>query len=224
MRPLSDDERAHLSESWATLNRQLFTYVGRPDDPRARQLVAQQQRITRRLHHDGLARSSRGGSTRDVAIIGAGPAGLSAAIYGATEGLDTVLLDAGAGPGGQAGMSSRVENMIGFEAGTTGQEFAEKALTQATRLGAEVKFGRRVQKMEYDQSSDEKILTLNDGSQVRAKTVIVAGGVEFKKATCGGRAARCRSPGARSARRGPGGSPGGRGWCSGRRSPPCGWS
>jgi len=203
MRPLSDDERAHLSESWATLNRQLFTYVGRPDDPRARKLVAQQQRITRRLHHDGLARSSRGGPTRDVVIIGAGPAGLSAAIYGATEGLDTVLLDAGAGPGGQAGMSSRVENMIGFEAGTTGQEFAEKALTQATRLGASVEFGRRVQKMEYDQSSGEKTLTLSDGSQVRAKTVIVAGGVEFKKATCGGRAARCRSPGARSARRAP---------------------
>ena len=203
LRPLSNAERELLSQTWATLNRRLFTYVGRPDGPTGETARRPAAADRRRLHHDGLARSSRGGSTRDVAIIGAGPAGLSAAIYGATEGLDTVLLDAGAGPGGQAGMSSRVENMIGFEAGTTGQEFAEKALTQAERLGAEVEFGRRVQKMEYDQSSGEKTLTLSDGSQVRAKTVIVAGGVEFKKATCGGRAARCRSPGARSARRAP---------------------
>ena len=78
---------------------------------------------------------------RDVVIVGAGPAGLAAAVYGASEGLDVLVLDSTA-PGGQAGTSSRIENYLGFPTGISGQALAGRALTQAEKFGAEVAVGR----------------------------------------------------------------------------------
>jgi len=82
----------------------------------------------------GIAEEPRSGSVYDLVIVGAGPAGLAAAVYGATEGLSTAVVDALAA-GGQAATTSRIENYLGFPAGVSGEEFGERALLQAQRLG-----------------------------------------------------------------------------------------
>lgn len=113
----------------------------------------------------------------DVAIVGGGPAGLAAAVYGASEGLSTVLLEREA-PGGQAGTSSRIENYLGFPTGISGAELAERALAQARRLGAEIicpieVTGARV-------GNRYKTLSLSDGTEIVAHAVVVATGVSYK--------------------------------------------
>ena len=82
-------------------------------------------------------------SEYDVVVVGAGPAGLAAAVYGASEGLRTIVVEQEA-PGGQAGTSSRIENYLGFPAGVSGDELASRALQQARRLGAEILVTRRI--------------------------------------------------------------------------------
>lgn len=119
------------------------------------------------------------GGPRDVVIVGAGPAGLQAAINGGTEGLDTLMVDQNAAPGGQIGLTSRTENVLGFPAGISGQEYAQDGLEQAQRVGAETKLGVGVTGMSYDPGTGLKTLTLSDGSTVDARSVIVAGGVQF---------------------------------------------
>src|SRR5207253_9315374 len=78
---------------------------------------------------------------RDLVIVGAGPAGLAAAVYGASEGLDVLVVETNA-PGGQAGASSRIENYLGFPMGISGQELADRAYTQAEKFGAQVIIGK----------------------------------------------------------------------------------
>jgi len=114
----------------------------------------------------------------DVVIIGAGPAGLSAAVYGATEGLKTLLIEKHA-PGGQAGTSSRIENYLGFPKGLSGAELTRRALTQATRFGVEFLSPQEVVNMEIN--GPFKTLTLTDGSQVNTKSIIVTTGVAYRK-------------------------------------------
>ena len=114
----------------------------------------------------------------DVAIIGAGPAGLAAAVYGGSEGLRTLLIERRA-PGGQAGTSSRIENYLGFPNGLSGSDLTHRALTQATRLGAEFLSTQGVDKIELE--NNYKKLSFSDGNHVYAKSVIIATGVDYRK-------------------------------------------
>ena len=114
----------------------------------------------------------------DVAIVGAGPAGLAAAVYGASEGLRTLLLDRRA-PGGQAGTSSRIENYLGFPQGISGQELSRRAITQARRLGAE--FMAPVEIESITQEGAYKALRTADGRIIRARALILATGVDYRR-------------------------------------------
>src|SRR5580700_1534011 len=115
---------------------------------------------------------------RDVVIVGAGPAGLAAAVYGASEGLDVLVLESTA-PGGQAGTSSRIENYLGFPTGISGQALSGRALTQAEKFGAEVAIGRTVARLECD--SRPYRLHLTDGQELRTRTIIIASGVRYRR-------------------------------------------
>jgi thioredoxin reductase (NADPH) len=123
----------------------------------------------------GLCVSPKG-TTFDVAIVGGGPAGLAAAVYGASEGLTTVLLECEA-PGGQAGTSSRIENYLGFPFGISGAELATRALQQARRLGAEIAVTRTVERLDVP----SRTLFLDGGDALHAKTIIVAIGVSWRR-------------------------------------------
>ena len=114
----------------------------------------------------------------DVVIVGAGPAGLAAAVYGSSEGLKTLVVDRKA-PGGQAGCSSRIENYLGFPGGISGDQLTERALRQAGRFGAEVVVTRRVTGIE--QAGTDWRLRLEDGSPVTAKAIILATGVDWRR-------------------------------------------
>jgi thioredoxin reductase (NADPH) len=111
----------------------------------------------------------------DTVIVGGGPAGLAAAVYGASEGLRTIVVECQA-PGGQAGTSSRIENYLGFPSGVSGDELASRALRQARRLGAEILVTRAVERI--DPVSRE--VFLDGGDAVRAHTVILATGVTWR--------------------------------------------
>jgi thioredoxin reductase (NADPH) len=114
----------------------------------------------------------------DLVIVGAGPAGLAAAVYGASEGLRTVMLDRHA-PGGQAGTSSRIENYLGFPAGITGSELTRRALSQATRLGAESLAPLEVTGVTID--GGYKRLTLVDGRELVTRTLLAATGMTYRE-------------------------------------------
>ncbi|HWG19849.1 MAG TPA: FAD-dependent oxidoreductase [Terracidiphilus sp.] len=114
----------------------------------------------------------------DLAIVGAGPAGLAAAVYGASEGLRTLLLDRHA-PGGQAGSSSRIENYLGFPAGVSGSELARRAITQAQRLGAEFLAPLEVTGLSVD--GGYKHLTLGDGREIVARALLASTGMFYRE-------------------------------------------
>ena len=114
----------------------------------------------------------------DVAVVGAGPAGLSAATYAASEGLRTVILE-GVAPGGQAGMSSKIENYLGFPTGISGQALAGRAQVQAQKFGARLAVSRMVVGLDCDQHPYR--LRLEDGQSVRAKAIVVASGARYRK-------------------------------------------
>ena len=114
----------------------------------------------------------------DLVIVGAGPAGLAAAVYGASEGLRTAVLERHA-PGGQAGMSSRIENYLGFPSGLSGDDLARRALTQAQRFGAELLLTHEVVGLNVHEGSVG--VRLSDGSEVGALSLIVASGVTYRR-------------------------------------------
>ncbi len=114
--------------------------------------------------------------TYDVAIVGGGPAGLAAAVYGASEGLSTILLEREA-PGGQAGTSSRIENYLGFPFGISGDELAHRALQQGTRLGATIVVTRSVDGIDVD----KRTLTLDGGDVIYAKAILLTTGVSWRR-------------------------------------------
>jgi thioredoxin reductase (NADPH) len=118
----------------------------------------------------------------DVAIVGGGPAGLAAAVYGASEGLRTLLVERTA-LGGQAGTSSRIENYLGFPGGLAGDELSAKAYLQARRFGAEMLVARSVAGFEAAEpgSAEPHALVLDDGTRVAARAVILATGVEWRR-------------------------------------------
>ena len=115
-------------------------------------------------------------SEYDVAIIGGGPSGLAAAVYGASEGLATIVIEREA-PGGQAGASSRIENYLGFPNGISGDELASRALHQAKRLGAEILVTREVTGLDASRCA----VMLDGGDVVRARTLILATGVAWRR-------------------------------------------
>jgi thioredoxin reductase (NADPH) len=114
----------------------------------------------------------------DLVIVGAGPAGLAGAVYGASEGLRTLLLDRHA-PGGQAGMSSRIENYLGFPAGVSGSELTRRAVTQAQRLGAEFIAPLEVKKVSIE--GGYKRLTLGDGREIVTRAMLAATGMLYRE-------------------------------------------
>jgi thioredoxin reductase (NADPH) len=114
----------------------------------------------------------------DVVIIGAGPAGLAASVYGASEGLKTLLVERQS-PGGQAGTSSRIENYLGFPNGLSGSELTRRAITQATRLGAEVLLPRSVR--EICQKDGYKKVMLDNGEEINTHAIVITTGVDYRK-------------------------------------------
>jgi thioredoxin reductase (NADPH) len=114
----------------------------------------------------------------DLAVVGAGPAGLAAAVYGASEGLRTVVLEQTA-PGGQAGSSMRIENYLGFPTGLTGSELAGRAALQANKFGAHLSVPTPVTRLEFEKAYP--ILRLDGGEAVVAKCLLIASGAEYRR-------------------------------------------
>jgi thioredoxin reductase (NADPH) len=129
---------------------------------------------------DELGLTDHGGNSTvyDVAIVGAGPAGLAAAVYAASEGLSTIVIE-GTAPGGQAGTSSRIENYLGFPTGVSGQELSERSLVQAQRFGARFAISRDVLSM--SRSGTGYALHLQDSEPVNTRTVVIATGASYQK-------------------------------------------
>ncbi|MDB5460846.1 MAG: Cyclic nucleotide-regulated FAD-dependent pyridine nucleotide-disulfide oxidoreductase [Caulobacteraceae bacterium] len=115
----------------------------------------------------------------DVAVVGAGPAGLATAVYAASEGLSVVVLEARAF-GGQAGASARIENYLGFPTGISGQALAGRAFAQAQKFGADIVIPAAVRRLDCSQP-DGYVLELAAGDQVRARTVVIAAGAEYRR-------------------------------------------
>ena len=115
---------------------------------------------------------------RDVVIVGAGPAGLAAAVYGASEGLDVLVLESNS-PGGQAGSSSKIENYLGFPTGISGQDLAGRAYTQAQKFGAQVLIAKDAKHLSCDRKP--YAIEIDDGQRVPARTVVIATGAQYRK-------------------------------------------
>jgi thioredoxin reductase (NADPH) len=126
----------------------------------------------------GIAEDPVPGSAFDLLVIGAGPAGLGAAVYGATEGLSTAVIDALAA-GGQASTTSRIENYLGFPTGVSGTEFGERALLQAQRVGAEMFVPHAAVSLSH--SDGYYHVTVDNGAELLGKAVIIATGVTYRR-------------------------------------------
>ncbi|MFN2547796.1 MAG: FAD-dependent oxidoreductase [Myxococcales bacterium] len=121
------------------------------------------------------------GAVHDVVVVGAGPAGLAAAVYAASEGLDVLVLE-GNVAGGQAGSSSKIENYLGFPTGISGEALAARAFTQALKFGAEVAIARSATRLDCSRRPYE--LELSDGARIKARAVVIASGVQYRKLEC----------------------------------------
>jgi thioredoxin reductase (NADPH) len=117
---------------------------------------------------------------RDLVIVGAGPAGLAAAVYGSSEGLDVLVLESNA-PGGQAGSSSRIENYLGFPTGISGLELTARAYAQAQKFGAQIMIAKGATKLTCD--PQPYAVQMDDGARVGARALIIATGAEYRKPT-----------------------------------------
>jgi thioredoxin reductase (NADPH) len=126
----------------------------------------------------GMNVSVKNTQLRDVIIVGAGPAGLGAAVYAASEGLDSLLIETEA-PGGQAGSSSKIENYLGFPTGISGMELASRALHQAQKFGAQMMIARSIVKL--DCAHRPYKVHLDDGSVLSARAIVIATGAQYKR-------------------------------------------
>lgn len=176
-----------LRDRWAAVNDELFNEITSPDSPEAHKKLDEMKSLVKQMHRldadPGTFEEGVGlpGGPRDVIIVGAGPGGLSAAINGGVEGLDTLFIDANPDVGGQAKHSSRIENFGGFPAGISGEDLAGRMHEQAQRNGAEGLLGVRVVGIAHDPETGLKTVTLSDGRTMTSRSVILAGGIEFRK-------------------------------------------
>jgi thioredoxin reductase (NADPH) len=189
---------AHRLRDFATRNAVPFTWIDLEMDEQAEALLRQfgvppsatpivierdgqwmsNPSITDFAHYLGLAAEPAPGHVYDLVIVGAGPAGLAASVYAASEGLDVLTLDAVAA-GGQAGTSSRIENYLGFPTGISGAELTRNALLQAQKFGACITVPATVTALRVD--GGERAVLLDDNTEVRARCVLVASGVAYRK-------------------------------------------
>jgi thioredoxin reductase (NADPH) len=134
----------------------------------------------------GMLDSEATNEVSDVAIVGAGPAGLASAVYAASEGLSVIVLDA-RHYGGQAGASARIENYLGFPTGISGQALAGRAYTQATKFGARMLIPDEVIKLDCDRARNDGrlVLKLADGRITGSRTVVIATGARYRRPDCG---------------------------------------
>jgi thioredoxin reductase (NADPH) len=152
-------------------------------DPAVPVVVLEDGRVLRDPTNREIA-SAIGLSTRaalpfyDLVIVGAGPAGLAAAVYGASEGLKTLLVEREA-PGGQAGTTSRIENYLGFPSGLTGSDLARRALAQARRLGSEILSSQEVATLR--RADPYRTVVLDDGSELSCQALVIATGVTYRQ-------------------------------------------
>jgi thioredoxin reductase (NADPH) len=130
----------------------------------------------------GLTAPSRSNFVYDVAVVGAGPAGLSTAVYGCSEGLTVAVLDARA-PGGQAGASARIENYFGFPTGISGQALTARAFNQAQKFGADIMIPVAVKTLDCSRDNGAFVLETEDGERIQARTVVVASGARYRHPT-----------------------------------------
>ena len=140
------------------------SFVNDPSLSDLAQRVGLQQKATKEMY--------------DVLIIGAGPAGLAASVYGSCEGLKTILIER-SNPGGQASSSARIENYLGFPNGLSGAELSRRAITQTLRFGTEILTPQEVKSITV--KDGYKITLLQDGSEIHSKTIVIATGVAYKK-------------------------------------------
>jgi thioredoxin reductase (NADPH) len=115
---------------------------------------------------------------RDVIVVGAGPSGLAAAVYAASEGLDVLVVEAGA-PGGQAGSSSKIENYLGFPTGISGHELASRAITQAEKFGAKMMVAHSVDHLDCAKTPYKVVL--DNGSRLSSRAIVIATGAQYNK-------------------------------------------
>jgi thioredoxin reductase (NADPH) len=126
----------------------------------------------------GFEMDLTGHSMYDIAVVGGGPAGLAAAVYGASEGLSTIVIE-GSAPGGQAGTSSRIENYLGFPTGVSGQQLAQNATVQAQKFGARFAISRNV--IDLEQVGNGYRLSLEGGNTILTRSVVVATGARYRR-------------------------------------------
>ena len=126
----------------------------------------------------GLNAGINEGEVYDLIVVGAGPSGLAAAVYGASEGLNVLVVESDA-PGGQAGTSSRIENYLGFPAGISGQDLARRAFVQAERFGAQIAVARTARGLKCGRTP--YTVELDDGGSVQGRSIIVAAGAQYRK-------------------------------------------
>ena len=190
------DRETTRIRSFLSANHLPFTWIDVESDPQADALlrrfgvregetpiVSWRDRVMRNPSNAELAEKS--GIKRpvedklwDLAVVGAGPAGLAAAVYGASEALSTIVLDADS-PGGQAGTSSKIENYLGFPTGISGGDLADRATLQAQKFGATLSNPSKVSKLTFDDGT--QCLHLDGGETVRARAVLIASGAEYRK-------------------------------------------
>jgi thioredoxin reductase (NADPH) len=181
--------RNHIPYRWHDLRdpearAQLFSTV-EPGDDFPIVILPDETRLVRPSFREvarglGLQTMPSEGVVYDVAIIGAGPAGLAAAVYGASEGLRTILVERHA-PGGQASTSSRIENYLGFPTGVSGDDLGSRALQQAKRFGVEILVGRNVEGINMRSGGNAYAVRLDDNDEVKTRAIVIASGVSWRE-------------------------------------------
>lgn len=188
---------AHQLREFASRNAIPYTWVDLERDPQAEALLrtfgvgpeqtpivigrdgkwASNPSVSDLARYMGLDVTLQAGDVFDLVVVGAGPAGLAAAVYAASEGLRTLVVD-GVAAGGQAGTSSRIENYLGFPAGISGAELAGNALLQAQKFGARISVPRQATGLYLE--GGLRVVALDDGTRVSARCVVVASGAEYR--------------------------------------------